>query len=316
MVISKIIEEIKNTEKPLLSSHLIDLSQMTANDFGVFRKAWSEIVVQRRRQIITRLAELVKDNVELNFDLIYKHGLYDSDVQVRAGSIEGLWENENPSLIHTFIKMMNDDSSPAVQASAASALGRFSVLIECGEIRESYKAGLSQALLKTYHDTNRPVEVRRRALESVSALILPAVKDSIIKAYESRDERFITSAVFAMGKTCDTSWLPLLNKELANADAEIRFEAASAIGEIGSEASVPYLLEHINDDDVEVRMAVIQSLGKIGGTEAKKSLQRINRDTNLAVREAVEQALAEIETMKNMTMMEMDSPGELDDRRN
>ncbi len=195
-------------------------------------------------------------------------------------------------------------------------MGKFAVLAECGEIRESYKTIISRALLNRYNDTNKPVEVRRRALESAAPLSLPSVRESIKKAYDSRDERLTISAIYAMGRTCDDSWLPIIYKEMSNADAEIRYEAASACGEIGTEASAPHLLEHIHDTDIEVRMAVIQSLGKIGGIEAKKGLQRIAKDPNPAVSEAVEQALSEIETMENMTLMEMDTPGEIDDRRN
>ena len=316
MPITKIIEEIANSKKALVSSHLADLSQISATDMLVFKKTWAVINTERRRQIMTRLGELAKDNVELNFDLIFRHALADSDTQIRITAIEGLWENEDPLMIQTFIKIMENDASNEVQASAASALGKFAVLAECGEIRESYKTILSRALLNKYNDTNKPVEVRRRALESAAPLSLPAVRESIKKAYDSRDERFVISAVYAMGRTCDDSWLPVLYKEMSNADAEIRYEAANACGEIGTETSVPHLLEHIHDADIEVRMAVIQSLGKIGGIEAKKGLQRIAKDPNPAVSDAVEQALAEIDTMEDMTLMEMDTPGEIDDRRN
>ncbi len=316
MPITKIIEEIANSKKMLVSSHLADLSQVTTTDMLIFKKAWRNIDLERRRQIITRLGELAKDNVELNFDLIFRHALADSDTQIRITAIEGLWENEDPLMIQTFIKIMENDTSNDVQASAASALGKFTAMLECGEIRESYKTTLSEALLNKFNDTSKPVEVRRRALESASPLILPAVRESIKKAYDSRDERFVISAIYAMGRTCDDTWLPIIYKEMSNADAEIRYEAANACGEIGAEASAPYLLEHIHDTDIEVRIAVIQSLGKIGGIEAKKGLQRITKDPNPVVSEAVEQVLSEIDAMEDMTLMEMDTPGEIDDRRN
>jgi HEAT repeat protein len=316
MLITELIEEIADKDKPLIASHLADFSQMTADDMTEFKKTWVDINLERRRQIINRLRELAKDNVELNFDLIFKYVLSDSDSQVRIGAIDGLWENEDPAQIQKLINLMESDTSHEVQASAAAALGKFSVLVECGQIRESYIAVLSQTLLKTINDITRPVEVRRRALESVAPLSLSSVRESIQKAYESRDERFVVSAIYAMGRTCDEAWLPVIHKELSNADAEIRYEAANACGEIGREDSVPYLLEHVHDSDIEVRMAVIQSLGKIGGAEAKKGLQRISRDPNQAIREIVEQALSEIETLEDMTLMSMETPGEIDDRRN
>jgi HEAT repeat protein len=316
MTITKLIEEIANSDKPLVSTHLTDLSQITATDMAIFKRTWTTINTERRRQITARLGELVKDNVELNFDLIFRHALADSDTQIRISAIEGLWENEDPSMIQTFVKIMDIDTSNEVQASAASALGKFAAMVECGKIRESYKTALGRALLNRFNDMRVPVEVRRRALESVAPLSLPAVRESIKKAYDSRDERFVISAVYSMGKTCDDSWLPILYKEMSNADAEIRYEAANACGEIGLEASVSHLLEHIHDTDIEVRVAVIQSLGKIGGIEAKKELQRLADDQNPAIREAVENALSQIEIMEDMTLIEMDTRGEIDDRRN
>ncbi|HEX9896909.1 MAG TPA: HEAT repeat domain-containing protein [Dehalococcoidales bacterium] len=316
MPIKNLIEEIANTDKPLMSSHLADLSQMTIADMPILKRIWGTIETTRRRQIISRLTELAKDNVELNFDLIFKHGLSDPDAEVRVGVIDGLLENEDPSLIKIFIDLLRNDISYDVQASAAAALGKFAVLFECEEIRQSYKTTLSQALLAIINDINKPVEVRRRALESVAPLSIPAVREAIKKAYESRDERFTVSAIYAMGRTRNESWLPVLYKEMANADAEIRYEAAGACGEIGIEEAVPHLLERIHDPDIEVRMMVIQSLGKIGGIEAKKGLQRIARDENRAIREAVEQALSGIETMEDMTLLEMDIPGEQYDKRN
>jgi HEAT repeat protein len=314
--IENIIKEIANTDKPLVSSHLADLSQITVTDLPALKKSWRTIEATRRRQIISRIAELAKDNVELNFDLVFKNGLSDPDAEVRTGAIDGLWENEDPSLIRIFIDLLQNDASYDVQASAAAALAKFAVLAECEEIQQSYKTTLSQALLATIDNASKPVEVRRRALESVAPLSTPVVREVIKKAYESRDERFIVSAIYAMSRAYNDAWLPILYKEMDNADAEIRYEAAVACGEIGVEECVPHLLEHIHDTDVEVRMAVIQSLAKIGGNEAKINLQRIARDENKAIREAVEQALSEIETTEDMTLFQMKVPGEQDDKRN
>jgi len=314
--IKNLIEKIANTDKPLMSSHLADLSQITVSDMPVLKRIWGTIDTTRRRQIISRMVELTKDNVELNFDLVFKHGLSDTDAEVRAGAIDGLWENEDPSLIRIFIDLIQNDASYDVQASAAAALGKFAMLAECEEIQQSYKTNLCHTLLAIIDNTSKPVEVRRRALESVAPLGIPAVREVIKKAYESRDERFTVSAIYAMGRTCNDAWLPILYKEMNNADAEIRYEAAGACGEIGREESVPHLLEHIHDTDVEVRMAVIQSLAKIGGSEAKKNLQRIARDENKAIREAAAQALSEVETMEDMMLFQMNMCGEQDDKRN
>lgn len=291
-----------------MNSHLADLSQMTSADLALLKQVWLNIEADRRRQIVSRLSELAKDNVELNFNLIFKYCLRDPDVKVKSQAIEGLVENEDPALIRTFIGLLERDPSEEVQAAVAVSLGKFSLLVELEDIDPHYRETLSQTLLAITGDKHRSVEVRRRALEAVAPLNLPSVREAIRKAYESRDERLVVSAVYSMGKTCDDIWLVILYKELHNPDSEIRYEAAGACGEIGNEDSVPHLVEIIHDPDIEVRLAVIQSLGEIGGIEARKALQRIANDESEAIRDAVNEALIQMQNEEDITLFRMQSP--------
>ena len=197
--------------------------------------------------------ELATDSVELNFDNIFLSCLHDPDEDVRSAAIDGLWENEEPALIPLLIDLMNNDLSEKVQANAALALGRFALMAEINSIAPKYAIQVGQALLDVFNDPNKSVEVRRRALEAVSPLSTEQVKTAIKTAYESRDERLKISAVYAMGKNCDTKWMPFLLKELKNSDAEIRYEAVTACGEIGDEDIMQYLIPAANDEDIDVQ---------------------------------------------------------------
>ncbi len=263
---------------------------------GLFKHSWPAIEPKRRRQIVHRLVELAEDNLELNFDDILKYCLKDPDDEVRSKAIEGLWENEEPSLIDPLINLLEQDNSENVQAAAAMALGKFAMLAEHKKLRSCHISKLQEALLSIISDKNRIVEVRRRALEAVAPLSLPQVKTTITEAYQSSNPRLITSSVYAMGKNCDPSWLPILLKELDNADAEVRYEAAGACGELEEEETVPHLIKLINDPDTDVQMAAIQALGKIGGTKAKECLQSCLNNTSEAIRQAAEQVLNKLET--------------------
>ena len=201
--------------------------------------------------------------------------------------------------------MLNNDPSEKVQAAAALALGRFALMAELGSISPKYGDLVGHVLLTVTADKNKPIEVRRRALEAVAPLSTEQVKTAIKTAYESHDERLAISAVYAMGRNCDSKWLPFLLKELKSSDAEMRYEAVAACGEIGDEDIVQYLLPVANDPDIDVRMAVMQALGKIGGNEAKQFLQKNAGDPNEAVREAIEQALNEISIQDDMTIFQM-----------
>ena len=152
-----------------------------------------------------------------------------------------------------------------------------------------------EILWAVINDQAKPVEVKCRALEAAAPLSLSQMKKAIAQAYQSGNNKIKISALFAMGKSCNTSWLPILLKELSNTDTEIRYEAAGACGELGEEEAASYLCDMVGDPDIDVRLAAIQSLGKIGGPEAKGCLEKCLNHPNEAMQEAARQALSQLE---------------------
>ncbi len=297
--IKKTIVELGNNDRPLLSSSLAELSNLNSEETELFADSWAAIEPGRRRQIVHRLVELAEDNLELNFDSIFKYCLKDQDDEVRSKAIEGLWENEEASLINCLINLLEQDSSEKVQAAAAIALGKFAMLAEHKKLRPCHLSKIQQALLAASSDKNRPVEVNRRALEAAAPLSLLQVKIAIMEAYKSHNSRLRISSIYAMGKSCDPSWLPILLKELASADAEVRYEAAGACGELGEEAAIPCLIKLVNDPHADVQMAAIQALGKIGGTQAKECLEQCLDSTSEIVHQTAEQVLNKLEAQED-----------------
>lgn len=293
------IADLTHPDKPLLSSSLTDLSSLNSEELRSLEQIWTTIKLNRRRQIMNRLIELAENNFELNFDNIFRSCLKDEDAEVRSKAIEGLWENEAPSLIDPLIELLNEDSSEEVQAAAATALGKFAMLAELKKLRSCHTAKVSKALIAVFNNRSKPAEVRRRALEASAPLNQPQVKEAIIEAYQSRDAKLSTSAIYAMGKNCNPSWLPILLKELGNASAEMRYEAAGACGELGEEEATPHLIKLIDDPDIDVQLTAIQALGKIGSSEAKRSLGQCLENPSDAIRQAAKQALDQLETEEN-----------------
>ncbi len=297
LLIKKTIIELGNSDKALLNSRLTELSNLSSEELEFFGRSWAAIKPERRRQIMHRLVEMAEDNLELNFDNVFKHFLKDEDDEVRSKAIEGLWENEEPSLINPLIHLLEQDSSERVQIAAATALGKFAILAEHEKLRVCYVSRIQEALLTMIRSKNKHVKVGRRALEAVAPISLPQVRAAIMEAYQSHDSRLRASAICAMGKNCDPSWIPILLNELASADAEMRYEAANACGELEQEeVTVPPLMKLISDNNVDVQMAAIQALGKIGGTKAKECLERYLNSTSGAIHLAVKQALNELKT--------------------
>lgn len=293
--IKQIISDLANNDKPPAYASLADLSNLNTGDLEYLTQVWPGIDVEKRQKIINRFVELAEDSFELNFDSVFKIGLRDSDAEVRAKSIEGLWENEETVLITPFIRMLNEDNSEVVQAAAAKALSKYAMLAELKKLGPSSSSRVSEALLAILADKNKPREVRRRALEAAAPLSLPEVKEAISEAYKSGDPKLKNSAIYAMGKSCDSVWMPVLVREMASPDPDTRFEAAGACGDICDSEAVPHLIRLTQDQDIEVQQAAILSLGKIGGSKAKQHLLKCRNNPDEAISEAVEQALRQLE---------------------
>jgi HEAT repeat protein len=294
--IKQIIDDLVDPGKPLLHAELADLSNISPEELTYLTQVWPGIELDRRRKITTRLVDLAEENFELNFDSIFKITLRDKDAEVRAKSIEGLWECEETMLISPFIRMLNEDESEMVQAAAAKALRKYAMLAELKKLGPSSSSRVSQALTDILADHNKPREVWRRALEAAAPLSLPQVKEAITQAYKSPDIKTKNSALYAMGRNCDSTWLPILIKELTSLNPETRYEAAGACGEICDEEAVPHLIKLALDKDTEVQQAAILALGKIGGIKATAFLQKCLNSTDEIISETAQQALKQIET--------------------
>jgi HEAT repeat protein len=301
------IAKLVDPGKQLSDAWLTDLSGLNSTELKPLEQAWPAIEPKRRRQIIYRLVELAEDNFELDFDNIFKERLKDEDAGVRSKAIEGLWENEEAALIEPLVDLLEKDSSEEVQAAAATALGKFALLAELEKLRPNHREKVSRSLMAVIQDNSKPVEVKRRALEAAAPLTLPHMKKAIAEAYQSGDNKLKLSALFAMGKSGNPYWMPILLKELTSTDDEIRYEAAGACGELGEEEAAAYLCELVNDPDIEVRLAAIQALGKIGGPEAKGCLEKCLNHPDETIQGAAEQALSQLEAEEEPLFSEMEN---------
>ena len=299
MSLEAYLAEISHADRPLAISKLANLSELSPEELASFVSAWADIDIERRRQVMSHLADLAEENPTLNFDGIFMACLHDPDEIVRLKAIDGLWECESRSLIDALVTMLKEDDEETVRAAAATALGRFAMRAELGKSRPEDRVKVENALLATIESTREPIEVTRRAVEAIAPLNVSKVKQIIEQAYGSQDFKMRVSAIYAMGRNCDPAWLPTLLRELGNADAEMRYEAAAACGELAEEDAVPHLGELINDIDSEVRLSAIVALGKIGGSEAEGILHVCLEHSDELIREAAGAALEELSFEKD-----------------
>jgi HEAT repeat protein len=287
--------EVADSSAPLGVGRLVNLSNLVPDEASAFEEAWRGADVHRRRQVMQQLIELAEDNVELNFDAVFRVSLSDSDAEVRRSGIRGLWEYEGRDLIPTLVALLLADMDQTVRGEVALALGRYALKAEFDEIRASDASIVDDALRRAIADPEQTTEVRARAVEAVGARNQPWVIQIIEDAYHSGQHRLRVSALHAMGRNCDARWLSALVRELESDDAEMRYEAATACGCLGDEAAVPHLLPLLKDDDAEVQGAAIQALGHIGGQEAKRALEDCLASAEERVRDAAVAALADVD---------------------
>ena len=274
-------------------SLLYPLSDLTGKPLDEFRAEWDTLPLEQRRRLVRALVAFAEARFEVNFDAIFTHCLTDPDKEIRAAAVDGLWENQQVSLIGPFLTMMRSDPSARVRSAAATGLGRFVLAGELEKLEPAVQSRIMTELLTTFHLAGESVDVRRRALESAAYACTAEVLEILDLAYFDDDEKLRLSAVVGMGRTCDRRWADNLLVELNSGSAAMRYEAAIACGELGLRQAVPDLANLMHDADRQVRDASIHALGQIGGTEAKDALLSAYDDADDDTRTALDDALAE-----------------------
>jgi HEAT repeat protein len=288
------IAEIFNSSKPVASSKLIYLSNLSNEELKLLKEIWTTADAARRHNVISQLVHLSEVDFRLDFTSVFAFCLSDPDESLRIQAMTGLDGEENYLLINPLLRTLKEDDSAKVRAAAATALGKFALLAELGKLPTHYKNKIYTALLDVLDNKIETAEVKRRALEAISPFNLPRVKELIEQAYQTDDVKLKSSAIYAMGRNCDSAWLTTLMTELSSNEAEIRYEAANACGELGAEGAVPQLLKLIKDEDYQVQESAIKALGQIGGEQAKQALNKLAKNPQPRIREAVKSALEEI----------------------
>ena len=181
-----------------------------------------------------------------------------------------------------------------MQRALASALGRFSLLAQEDKLLARDSETIHDNLMQVLEDDEEPSDVRRRCMEAVAPFNTMEINQRITLAYESLDPDFRASSIFAMGRTGEIGWLPILIQELQNEEPTIRYETAHACGELGEEDAVPHLVLLLKDEDSEVQLAGVGALGKIGGALAKQVLTNLVKEGDENLEEAARIELDEL----------------------
>ncbi len=275
---------------------LYALSSLDKVQLEQVKATWIALPDDRRAAVMQHLVELGDESFEVDFNAIFRVGLVDADPAVRAAAITGLWEDSDPALIAPLLNLLQIDENDTVRAAAATVLGHYVYQGELEELDAAKVRPVIAALKAIYRDVAQPIEVRRRALESLGFLSDDETSQLITQAYHHANDRLKLSAVFAMGRSLDAErWGAIVVEELASSDPEMRYEAARAAGELEYTPAVRKLGELLEDVDEEVQLVTVWSLGQIGGEKAKQLLLTVLESDAEHLHEEAEDALAELE---------------------
>jgi len=288
------LEQIADESRAIRSINLIHLSDLGRARAVELHHSLLGLSLSRQLELLGAMVEQAESNIHLNFHAILRLCMADADAELRRLAIEGLWEDERPSLVAPLIRILVSDPALEVRAAAATSLGRFVLLGVLGEIDPAPAAQAIQALRDTWDRATGPTEVRRRALESLAYTNEPEVRSLISLAYYDDDQLMRQSAVFAMGRTADRGWARFILTELAEHEPALRFEAAIAAGELALKPAVKPLIRMLDDPDGNVREAAAVALGKIGGPGARRALEEVLQGSDERLVEAAQEALAEL----------------------
>jgi HEAT repeat protein len=297
------LERLQDTGTTIPTSTLFTLSDVNRQELQHFAETWTRLPAERRRYVTRAMGELAEENIEADFNRLFRYLLDDEDPQVREDAINGLWEDEDVCLINPLIGAMRSDAAARVRAAAASSLGRFVLLSETKRIPSERGEQIGEALLSVIRNGGEDELVRRRAIESIAYRGDETVRDIVESAYATDDAKMRASAIFAMGRSADPYWRRTVAQELWSADPQIRFEAARAAGELEYKVVVARLIELLEDPDREVQEASITALGQIGGRVAREALLTLLEGDDEIARELAQDALDELEFARDSEML-------------
>lgn len=274
-------QALLNKDKPFPSHLIYYFSDSPKEDLSKIAEVWPQVWTERRRGLLEDMEKFSEADTLLFFDPLAMICLDDPDPIARATAIRLLWQSEDENLAPKLLKMLEDDPEVAVRAAAATALGIYVYYGELEEISTDIFEAIITALIETYLSAD-DVLVRRRALESLGYASHADVPVFIQQAYDTEDEEWLQSALFAMGRTCDLKWTSQILAMMDHPDSVVRYEALRAAGELEAQDAREPLFDLLEEgtDDEDLYFAAIWSLTKIGGDGVRKMIEMNLEETD------------------------------------
>jgi HEAT repeat protein len=263
----QVITLLQDANNPFPASLLYRFSDLSTVELDQIKEIWPKVDTSRRVHLLEDLEELALNNTLVLFDDLARFALDDKNPEVCTAAISLLWECEDPKLAPCLIKLTHEEHDPRVRVAAASALGMFVQLGELDKISPALKKRVEETLLDLVN-SKEVSNLRRHALEALGYSGRKEVPPLIRAAYNHTDPLWVSSSLFAMGRSADEIWEKSILKMLDHPDLDVQVEAVRAAGALelrSSRKSIIDILKGYYDLDIELRRVCIWSLSQIGG---------------------------------------------------
>lgn len=310
---TKLLDALLDESTPFHPRYLHRLSDLDPADASLLAETWPKVSLRRREALLEDLEEHHLADDLLWFEEVGRLALKDKNPSVRTRAINILREYELVDLMPTFIDMAEHDPDEGVRAGATAALGTYVYMGEVEDISTARLKRVEECLLNLVSGSDIAL-VRRRALEALGYSSRKEVVSLINDAYASHDVAWLSTALFAIGRSANSHWNPHVLKMLTHAHPSIRAEAASTAGELEMAEAVPTLLELLEDSDLDVRMASIWALSQVGGKGVREALEsQLQTTDDDEEADQIERALENLdftEEMRDLALLEIPDNGD------
>lgn len=312
-----VLNALTNPDAKFPARFLKEFSDLAPADLNALKKAWPQVGLDRKRNLLRDLNAAFHEDNLLSYDDVAQAFLEDPDALVRAQAIRLLEETNSIPLLKRLIEIGENDPDVEVRTETATVLGQFVRLGELEQVPASLKRQVEDILLKDVREEHN-AHLQRAALEALGYSSRPEVPELIESAFERPDTHWTASALLAISHSADSRWQEQVLVGLAHEDSQVRLLAVQAAGELELKAARQPLLAMLDEEeDDEVLEAVIWSLSQIGGEDVRTYLQALldaAEDEDLI--EYIEDALTNLsftEDMEGFDMMAYDPDDELEE---
>ena len=279
--LQEMIKALMDTDNQFPTRLLYQFSDLDSKEKEALASCWANVPLQRRKTFLQDLAALAENDPVLLYEPVARIALEDEDADVCLSAIDLLFESEDRHLVPVYLRLLEDKTrSEILRAAVANALGPYVYLGETDKLKPELLHEIEEHLLRAYNEDSSDL-VRRRALEALGYSGHDEVPALLRKAAAMRDELWLESAMFAMGRSADDQWESSVLENLEHENEAVRIQAVHAAGELALKKARKNLLRAIDHvDDETLRHEIIWALAQIGGEGVEHKL-----DSLLAVEE-------------------------------